>query len=328
MRVIFAGTPEFARVALEKLHTAGFEIVLVLTQPDRPAGRGMKLQASAVKQWAVAQQIPVAQPRSLRLDGKYPEDAAAARAAIEAAKADVMVVAAYGLILPQWVLDMPPLGCLNIHGSILPRWRGAAPIHRAIEAGDRETGVTIMQMDAGLDTGDMLLLETLPIGPHDSTDTLHDQLAELGGRMIVEALELAANGGLQPVPQPPEGISYAHKIDKREAALDWTQPVAALERRIRAFNPFPVACSALNGETIKFWRAEVLTDVLPSSSAAAGEVLAASAEGVDIAALGGVLRVSRLQKAGGKPLAAADFLRGFEILPGQRFSSPPAVPAA
>ncbi len=328
MRVIFAGTPEFARVALEKLHTAGFEIVLVLTQPDRPAGRGMKLQASAVKQWAVAQQIPVAQPRSLRLDGKYSEDAATARAAIEAAKADVMVVAAYGLILPQWVLDMPPLGCLNIHGSILPRWRGAAPIHRAIEAGDRETGVTIMQMDAGLDTGDMLLLETLPIGPHDSTDTLHDQLAELGGRMIVEALELAANGGLQPVPQPPEGISYAHKIDKREAALDWTQPVAALERRIRAFNPFPVACSALNGETIKFWRAEVLTDVLPSSSAAAGEVLAASAEGVDIAALGGVLRVSRLQKAGGKPLAAADFLRGFEILPGQRFSSPPAVPAA
>ena len=328
MRVIFAGTPEFARVALEKLHTAGFEIVLVLTQPDRPAGRGMKLQASAVKQWAVAQQIPVAQPRSLRLDGKYPEDAAAARAAIEAAKADVMVVAAYGLILPQWVLDMPPLGCLNIHGSILPRWRGAAPIHRAIEAGDRETGVTIMQMDAGLDTGDMLLLETLPIGPHDSTDTLHDQLAELGGRMIVEALELAANGGLQPVPQPTDGISYAHKIDKREAALDWTQPVAALERRIRAFNPFPVACSALNGETIKFWRAEVLTDVLPSSSAAAGEVLAASAEGVDIAALGGVLRVSRLQKAGGKPLAAADFLRGFEILPGQRFSSPPAVPAA
>ena len=337
MRVIFAGTPEFARVALEKLHTAGFEIVLVLTQPDRPAGRGLKLQSSVVKQFAQRHGRALAQPRSLRLDGKYPEDAAQARAAIAVADADVMVVAAYGLILPQWVLDTmaqphsagtPRLGCINIHASLLPRWRGAAPIHRAVEAGDRETGVTIMQLDAGLDTGDMLLLETLPIGPHDSTDTLHDQLAELGGRMIVEALELAANGGLQPVPQPPEGISYAHKIDKREAALDWTQPVAALERRIRAFNPFPVACSALNGETIKFWRAEVLTDVLPSSSAAAGEVLAASAEGVDIAALGGVLRVSRLQKAGGKPLAAADFLRGFEILPGQRFSSPPAVPAA
>ncbi|MEY3871334.1 MAG: hypothetical protein RLZZ296_329 [Pseudomonadota bacterium] len=328
MRVIFAGTPEFARVALEKLHTAGFEIALVLTQPDRPAGRGMKLQASAVKQWAVARQIPVAQPRSLRLDGKYPEDAAAARAAIEAADADVMVVAAYGLILPQWVLDMPRLGCLNIHGSVLPRWRGAAPIHRAIEAGDSETGVTIMQMDAGLDTGDMLLLETLPIGPHDSTDTLHDQLAELGGRMIVQALELAQTGGLQAVPQPSEGITYAHKIDKSEAALDWTQPVAALERRIRAFNPFPVACSALQGETIKFWRAEVLADVMPPCSAAAGEVLAASAEGVDIAAFGGVLRVSRLQKAGGKPLDAADFLRGFEIQPGQHFSSAPALPPA
>ena len=308
MRVIFAGTPEFARVALEKLHRAGFDIALVLTQPDRPAGRGMKLQASAVKQWAVAHQIPVAQPRSLRLDGKYPEDAAAAHAAIEAVKADVMVVAAYGLILP--------------------RWRGAAPIHRAIEAGDRETGVTIMQMDAGLDTGDMLLLKTLPIGPHDSTDTLHDQLAELGGRMVVEALELAASGGLQAVPQPSEGISYAHKIDKREAALDWTQPALTLERRIRAFNPFPVACSTLNGETIKFWRAEVLPDVLPPSSAVAGEVLAASAEGVDIAAVGGVLRVSRLQKAGGKPLDAADFLRGFEIQPGQHFSSAPALPPA
>ena len=328
MRVIFAGTPEFARVALEKLHSAGFEIALVLTQPDRPAGRGMKLQASAVKQWAVAQQILVAQPRSLRLDGKYPEDAVAARAAIESAKADVMVVAAYGLILPQWVLDMPRLGCLNIHGSVLPRWRGAAPIHRAIEAGDSHTGVTIMQMDAGLDTGDMLLLQTLPIGPHDSTDTLHDQLAELGGRMLVQALELAASGSLQPVPQPTEGISYAHKIDKREAALDWTQPVATLERRIRAFNPFPVACSALSGESIKFWRAEVLTDALAPSSAVAGEVLAASAEGVDIAAVGGVLRVSRLQKAGGKPLAAADFLRGFEIQPGQRFSSVPAMPPA
>ncbi len=328
MRVIFAGTPEFARVALEQLHTAGFEIALVLTQPDRPAGRGMKLQASAVKQWAEAHHIPVAQPRSLRLDGKYPEDAAAARAAIEAAHADVAVVAAYGLILPQWVLDTPRLGCLNIHGSILPRWRGAAPIHRAIEAGDSETGVTIMQMDAGLDTGDMLLLETLPIGPHDSTDTLHDQLAELGGRMIVQALESAQSGGLQPLPQPTEGISYAHKIDKREAALDWTQPVATLERRIRAFNPFPIACSALSGETIKFWRAEVLPEIRPASSAAAGEVLAASAEGVDIAAVDGVLRVSRLQKAGGKPLDAGDFLRGFEIQPGQRFSSAPAVPPA
>jgi methionyl-tRNA formyltransferase len=321
MRLIFAGTPEFARVALEKLHGAGFDIALVLSQPDRPAGRGLKLQASAVKQWAVAQQIPVAQPRSLRLDGKFPEDAAAARTAIEATQADVMVVAAYGLILPQWLLDLPQLGCLNIHGSVLPRWRGAAPIHRAIEAGDSDTGVTIMQMDAGLDTGDMLLLETLPIGPHDSTETLHDALAELGGRLVVQALQAAANGSLKPVSQPTEGVSYAHKIDKREAALDWTQPVATLERRIRAFNPFPVACSTLDGESIKFWRADVLKDVLPPSSAAAGEVLAVSAAGVEIAAAGGVLRVSRLQKAGGKPLDAADFLRGFEIQPGQCFGN-------
>src|SRR6187551_1813985 len=177
MRVIFAGTPEFARVALERLHAAGFDIPLVLTQPDRPAGRGMKLQASPVKQWAESANVAVAQPRSLRLDGKFPDDAAAAREAIAAAQADVMVVAAYGLILPQWVLDAPRLGCLNIHASLLPRWRGAAPIHRALEAGDRETGVTIMQMDAGLDTGDMLLVESIAIGDSDTTGSLHDKLA-------------------------------------------------------------------------------------------------------------------------------------------------------
>ncbi|MBW8722067.1 MAG: methionyl-tRNA formyltransferase, partial [Polaromonas sp.] len=230
MRVIFAGTPEFARVALEKLHAAGFDIPLVLTQPDRPAGRGMKLQASPVKQWAESAHVAVAQPRSLRLDGKFPDDAAAAREAIAAARADVMVVAAYGLILPQWVLDAPRLGCLNIHASLLPRWRGAAPIHRAIEAGDLETGVTIMQMDAGLDTGDMLLVEKLRIAPQDTTGSLHDRLAGLGGRLIVEALELAACGGLKPVVQPTDGVTYAHKIEKHEALTDWTQGVAAIER--------------------------------------------------------------------------------------------------
>ncbi len=213
MRVIFAGTPEFARIALERLHAAGFEIPLVLTQPDRPAGRGMKLQASSVKQWAVDKGIEVTQPRSLRLDGKYAEDAVAAREAIEAAHADVMVVAAYGLILPLWVLETPRLGCLNIHASLLPRWRGAAPIHRAIEAGDQETGVTIMQMDAGLDTGDMLLTERIRIAAQDSTESLHDKLAGLGGRLVVEALEMAACGGLRPVKQPDDGITYAHKIE-------------------------------------------------------------------------------------------------------------------
>ena len=319
MRVIFAGTPEFARVALAHLHEAGFDIPLVLTQPDRPAGRGMKLQASAVKQWAQAQQIPVAQPRSLRLDGKYPEDAAAARAAIETARADVMVVAAYGLILPQWVLDLPRLGCLNIHGSVLPRWRGAAPIHRAIEAGDAETGVTIMQMDAGLDTGDMLLKQTLPIGPQDTTESLHDALAALGARLIVQALQQAQTGALQGVAQAADGICYAHKIDKREAALDWKQPASTLARRVRAFNPFPVASSVLGGETIKFWRVQALP---PHSRAAQpGEVVAVSAEGVDIATASGVLRATRLQKAGGKPLEAADFLHGFALHPGQIFAA-------
>ena len=319
MRVIFAGTPEFARVALAHLHEAGFDIPLVLTQPDRPAGRGMKLQASAVKQWAQAQQIPVAQPRSLRLDGKYPEDAAAARAAIETARADVMVVAAYGLILPQWVLDLPRLGCLNIHGSVLPRWRGAAPIHRAIEAGDAETGVTIMQMDAGLDTGDKLLVQTLPINPQDTTESLHDALAALGARLIVQALQQAQTGALQGVAQAADGICYAHKIDKREAALDWTQPASTLARRVRAFNPFPVASSVLGGETIKFWRVQALP---PHSRAAQpGEVVAVSAEGVDIATASGVLRATRLQKAGGKPLEAADFLHGFALHPGQVFAA-------
>jgi len=320
MRIIFAGTPEFARVALARLHAAGFEIPLVLTQPDRPAGRGMKLQASAVKQLALEHQIPLAQPRSLRLDGKYPDDAAMAREAIQAARADIMVVAAYGLMLPQSVLDAPRLGCLNIHASLLPRWRGAAPIHRAIEAGDSETGVTIMQMDAGLDTGDMLLVEKLRIGPQDSTESLHDKLADLGAQLIVQALELAACGGLQPVPQPPEGITYAHKIEKREALLDWTQNAANLERRIRAFSPFPGAAGILGGESLKFWRAAVLADAVRPTAALPGQVLAVGPEGVDICALDAVLRVSRLQKAGGKALEAAEFLRGFEIKPGMVFS--------
>src|SRR5450830_1626828 len=257
MRVIFAGTPEFARVALERLHAAGFEVPLVLTQPDRPAGRGLKLQPSPVKQWALEQGVAVAQPRSLRLDGKYPDEAAAGREAILAARADVMVVAAYGLILPQWVLDTPRLGCLNIHASLLPRWRGAAPIHRAIEAGEAETGVTIMQMDAGLDTGDMLLVDKLPIAATDTTATLHDKLAALGGQLMVETLTLAASGGLQPVPQPAEGITYAHKIEKHEAAIDWAQAAELIVRRVHAFNPFPGASAVLNGETLKIWTASV-----------------------------------------------------------------------
>lgn len=318
MRVIFAGTPEFARVALAHLHAAGFEIPLVLSQPDRPAGRGMKLQQSAVKQWAQVHQITVAQPRSLRLDGKYPDDARQARDAIEDARADVMVVAAYGLILPQWVLDAPRLGCVNIHASLLPRWRGAAPIQRAIEAGDTHTGVTIMQMDAGLDTGDMLLVERLVIKPLDTTETLHGKLAALGGRLVVEALEMAVHDGLSRAPQPAQGATYAHKIEKPEAVIDWTQPAVSIERRIRAFQPFPVAVSTLGTEPVKFRAAELLA-LKPPPDAVPGQVLAASDLGVDICAADGVIRAVGLQKSGGKVLGVADFLRGFEIRPGMRF---------
>ena len=317
MRVIFAGTPEFARVALARLLAAGFTVPLVLTQPDRPAGRGMKLQASPVKQCALDHGIAVAQPRSLRLDGKYPEDAAAARDALQAAQADVMVVAAYGLILPQWVLDLPPKGCLNIHASVLPRWRGAAPIHRAIEAGDAETGVTIMQMDAGLDTGDMLLVEKTPIAPTDTTAVLHDRLADLGGRMIVEVLELAACGGLQPVPQPAEGVTYAHKIEKAESEIDWSLPAHVIGQRIRAFDPFPGASTALQGEAIKVWGYEI-DSCSRLSSERCGQILASGPEGVTVACgEGGALRLTTLQRAGGKRLPVADFLRGFPLPVGQ-----------
>lgn len=255
LRVAFAGTPAFAATALRSLLAARFDVTLVLTQPDRPAGRGLKLQASPVKQGALQHGIAVAQPRSLKADGKFAEDAAAARVALDAARPDVMVVAAYGLILPAWVLALPRLGCINIHASLLPRWRGAAPIHRAIEAGDAATGITIMQMDAGLDTGDMLLVESLPIATDETTATLHDKLAALGGRLIVEALEAAACGGLAPRAQPEAGVSYAHKIDKAEARIDWQQPAVMIERRIRAFDPQPGCHFEFEGEQLKVWRA-------------------------------------------------------------------------
>lgn len=313
MKLVYAGTPAFARVALERLHAAGFDIPLVLTQPDRPAGRGMKLQPSPVKQFALEHGIAVAQPRSLRLDGRYPEDAAEARAAIEAVDADVMVVAAYGLILPRWVLDTPRQGCLNIHASLLPRWRGAAPIHRAIEAGDAETGVTIMQMDEGLDTGDMLLVERLSIRPDDTTGSLHDRLADLGGRLIVEALELAACGGLRRTPQPAEGVTYAHKIEKAEAQIDWSQPAEVIGRRVRAFDPFPGASTTAGGEAVKVWAARAE----PGGSGAPGQVLAADAQGIRVATGEGVLVLTQLQRAGGKRLPVGDFLRGFALAPGQ-----------
>ena len=353
MRIVFAGTPEFARVALERLHSSGHSIALVLTQPDRPAGRGMKLHASAVKQFALDHGITVAQPRSLKLAGKYPEDAASARQAIADAQAHVMVVAAYGLILPQWLLDdmaptlpiacgsLPPegalapwggpaaltprtkFGCLNIHGSLLPRWRGAAPIHRAIEAGDAETGVTIMQMDAGLDTGDMLFMHTMPIEATDTTATLHDRMADLGGKLIVLALEQAAAGHLKPIRQPTEGVTYAHKIEKHEATIDWRLDAQTIVRRVRAFNPFPVATVVLNGEVIKVWSAQVappLTDDPLADSVVShvpGEILAVAPAGIAVAAMNSVALLTELQRPGGKRLTVADFLRGFPLQAGQ-----------
>ncbi len=325
MRVVFAGTPEFAASALQALLAAGYEVPLVLTQPDRPAGRGMKLQASAVKQVALQHGIAVAQPRSLRLDGKFPEEAAAAREALLAAKADVMVVAAYGLILPQWVLDLPARGCLNIHASLLPRWRGAAPIHRAIEAGDAQTGITIMQMDAGLDTGDMLSIERLDIAPADTTASLHDRLAVLGGRMIVEALQQAAGDSLRPVPQPAEGVTYAHKIEKAEAQLDWCQDAAQLERRLRAFDPFPGGLTHLDGEAIKVWRAELVDGSGPQ-----GQVLRVDETGITVACGQQALRLTELQRAGGKRLPAAAFLQAKPIAVGAVFAAAdtPAASAA
>jgi methionyl-tRNA formyltransferase len=321
MRIIFAGTPEFARMALERLHQAGFEIPLVLSQPDRPAGRGMKLQASPVKQYAVAHGMAVAQPRSLRLDGKFADEAAAAQAAIREARADAMVVAAYGLILPQWVLDVPAQGCLNIHASLLPRWRGAAPIHRAIEAGDSQTGVTIMQMDAGLDTGDMLVRETLAMAPEDTTGSLHDKLAVLGGRLIVEALELVACGGLKAEAQPEAGVTYAHKIDKAEAAIDWRQSADSIARRVRAFNPAPGAAGLLGGEAVKVWTA--VAETADGGEGPVGEVLAVDAQGIRVRTGSGVLCLTELQRAGGKRLPVADFLRGFAVAPGQSFDTSP-----
>jgi methionyl-tRNA formyltransferase len=304
LRVGFAGTPEFAQVALAAIIDAGYPVPLVLSQPDRPAGRGLKVQASAVKQLALQHGIPVAQPRSLRLDSKFPEDAQGAQAVLQAAGLDVLVVAAYGLILPPWVLATPRHGCLNIHASLLPRWRGAAPIHRAIEAGDARTGITIMQMDAGLDTGDMLRVESTAIAPDETTGQLHDRLATLGARLLLQTLDDLAQGGLQPVPQAADGVSYAHKIAKAEAALDWTQPAETLARRVRAFDPYPGCTAEIGGEAIKVWRAQAV-----AGSAAPGAVVP-SADGRLLVGCGdGLLELLDVQRAGGRRITAREFLQ-------------------
>jgi methionyl-tRNA formyltransferase len=305
VKIGFSGTPEFARMALAALLDAGFDVPLVLTQPDRPAGRGQKLQVSPVKALALKHGIIVHQPGSLKDSASY--------APLQSANLDVLVVAAYGLILPQSVLDIPRLGCLNIHASLLPRWRGAAPIQRAIEAGDRETGITIMRMVAGLDTGPLLLTERLPIAADDTATTLHDKLAVQGARLIVQALREIDH--LTPTPQSAAGVTYASKIDKMEALLDWRQPAEALARQLRAFDPFPGAVATLGDMTIKLWRGIATHD-----SGAPGTVLAVANEGIVVACGTGGLRITELQKPGGKRLTAADFLRGMPLAAGQQFA--------
>lgn len=320
MRLIFAGTPEFAKVALQALLDAGHEVVLVLTQPDRPAGRGLKLQASPVKQLAQAHGLPVCQPQGLKLDGKYADNARVAQTALQQAVAlggaQAMVVVAYGLILPPWVLASPPRGCLNIHASLLPRWRGAAPIHRAIEAGDPETGVTLMQMDAGLDTGPMLLAQALPIAPDDTTGRLHDKLALLGAKLCLDTLTLLEQGTARPVPQPEPGVSYAEKISKAESQLDWSTSAETLSRRIRALNPAPGAHTSWGDDTFKVWMA------VPDPRGAfpgihpTGTVLDANPQGIWVACGTGILQITELQKAGAKRMPLADLLRGSPLQAG------------
>ncbi|MBF6618327.1 MAG: methionyl-tRNA formyltransferase [Candidimonas sp.] len=314
MRIVFAGTPHFARLALDAILAAGHQVPLVLTQPDRPAGRGLKLTPSAVKQGALAAGIPVCQPRSLRLDGKYPDEAAAARAALEQAAPELLVVAAYGLILPQWVLDLPSYGCFNIHASLLPRWRGAAPIQRAIEAGDDQTGITIMMMDQGLDTGAMLLTRAIPITAAHNAAALHDDLAQLGAEAIVQAIDELQAGTLMATPQPAEGVTYATKLEKAESALDLNQPAAVLERRIRAFDPVPGSTLALPGidGVVKVWKAAALPAGLQDKAQpTAGQLIRAGSDGIDVATGDGVLRLLELQRPGGKRQPVASFMQGW-----------------
>ena len=302
MKVIFAGTPDFAAAALKAIAAAGFEIPLVLTQPDRPKGRGMQLAPSPVKQAALELGLRVAQPEKLRNNAE-------ALQMLEEVEADVMVVAAYGLILPQDVLDTPKRGCLNIHASLLPRWRGAAPIQRAIEAGDAETGVCIMQMDIGLDTGDVVSEHRYAIQPTDTANEVHDALMNLGAAAIVADLQqLKAEGRLKSVKQPEEGVTYAQKLSKEEARIDWNESAAVIERKIRAFNPVPAAWVEYQGKPMKIWRAEVV-----AQQGRAGEVLSCSADGLVVACGENALKITELQPSGSKRMPIAAFAAGHKI---------------
>ena len=319
LKVVFAGTPEFAKVALEAIVHAGHEVVMVMTQPDRPAGRGMQLQASPVKQFAVEKNIPVMQPTSLKVSGPYGDEAREALARLQDLDFDVMVVAAYGLILPQEIFDIAEragrAGCLNIHASLLPRWRGAAPIHRAIEAGDSETGIAIMQMDLGLDTGAVIATNKMPIAAHETTATLHDALAKMGALMLVETLNrFAQERNLKAVPQALEGVTYAHKIMKDEAKIDWQKDAKVLDLKIRAFNPFPGA-TLFDGESvIKVWRSSLMDDHLQGTP---GTIIGITESGVQMAGGKGSLLLTELQRAGGKKMSASQLAQALGWKPGQ-----------
>ncbi|MCL4316633.1 MAG: methionyl-tRNA formyltransferase [Gammaproteobacteria bacterium] len=323
LNIAFAGTPEFAATVLQALLDDKQQVCAVYTQPDRPAGRGRKLTPSAVKLLAQLHGLPVLQPSSLKN--------AEVQQNLRALQPDLLVVVAYGLILPRAVLEIPHLGCVNVHASLLPRWRGAAPIQRAILAGDSETGVTLMQMDEGLDTGPMLARRACPILPDDNAQTLHDRLATLGGALLVQSLPALAQGTLSATPQDDARATYAHKIEKREAQLNWRESALQLERCVRAFNPWPVAHTTWRGEMLRIWAAETLMpthmDVLVSREAGSrerqnthttpGSVLATAKQGIDVAAGHGILRITRLQLPGGRPLSAEEFLNAHSLLDAQ-----------
>jgi methionyl-tRNA formyltransferase len=325
LKVVFAGTPEFARVALEAIAHAGHEVVMVMTQPDRPAGRGLQLHASPVKRFAIEKNIPVMQPTSLKVSGSYGDEARAALGALQKLEFDVMVVAAYGLILPQEVFDIAEqagrAGCLNIHASLLPRWRGAAPIHRAIEAGDLETGIAIMQMDLGLDTGAVIAMNKMAIAPNETTATLHAALAKMGALMIVETLNrFAEERSLKSEPQALEGITYAHKIMKDEAKIDWQKDARAIDLKIRAFNPFPGATLLDGTSIIKVWNSSLMDDRNDQLLGEPGKIVNITQEGVELACGKGSVLLTELQRAGGKKMAASQLAQTLGWKTGQVLS--------
>jgi len=313
MKIVFAGTPAFASLALQALLAAGHDVALVLTQPDRPAGRGLKFTPSPVKLTAQEAGIAVLQPRSLRIDGKFPEDAALAQEMLQQIRPDLMVVAAYGLLLPRWTLELPTHGAFNIHASLLPRWRGAAPIQRAIAAGDAQTGITIMQMDEGLDTGDVLLTRPVAIAPDQTAAQLHDALAEIGAQAIVQAIALLQADRLRARPQDAEGVCYAAKLQTAEARLDFSLPAQTLQRQVRAFNPVPGATAVLPGlaQPVKIWAAQLAPSPPATAQLPPGSLAQIHAQGIDVVTADGILRLTELQKAGGKRQNAATFIQGW-----------------